>query len=94
MVRIYPKPYNEFMILLAHIIIALVSLGSTTYAFFHPTRLTLRISYLLVALTVATGTYLILMSPAHMLQTCTTGLVYLGVVTLGILAARQRLARV
>ena len=79
------------MILLTHVILALASLGLTTYAFFHPTRLTLRMSYLLVALTVASGTYLILLSPAHMLQTCTTGLLYLSVVALGILAARGRL---
>ena len=81
------------MILLAHITIALFSLAYTSYLFFKPTRLRLKISYGLVALTIASGTYLIVSTKAHMIEACTMGLLYLVVVLAGILASQKKLAK-
>ena len=80
------------MILLAHIIIALSSLFVTAYAFITPTRTSLKVSYVLVGLTIATGTYIAVANPAHMVQACVSGLIYTGFVMAGIIAVRRKLA--
>lgn len=81
------------MILLIHILVAVSSLGVTGYAFLAPSKLKLRVSYALVALTLASGTYLVLSTNARMVQACLSGLAYLGFVSAGIAAARLRLAK-
>lgn len=80
------------MIVLLHVIIAVTSIMVTTLSYVAPSVLKLRAAYGLVAMTLASGFYLVWSEPAHMLQSCMMGLVYLGVVSLGILAARRRLA--
>jgi hypothetical protein len=80
------------MIIILHIAIALISIALTTYTYFRPSALSLRAGYALVGLTVASGTYLTVASPSHMIETCTVGLAYLGIVSIGIIAARTRLA--
>lgn len=80
------------MILLTHIVIALSSLFVTAYAFVTPTQNTLRLSYAFVALTIATGTYIAVANPTHMVQACVSGLIYTGVVLTGIVAVRRKLA--
>jgi hypothetical protein len=77
--------------LLLHITIALLSVAFSTYLYFVPTRVKLRVSYGLVGLTVASGTYLVVASQAAMLRTCMTGLLYVGVMTVVIAAARNKL---
>ena len=79
--------------LLLHIIIALSSVIFTGYTSFTPSKSKLQKAYLLVGLTLATGTYLLLTKPTHMVQTCITGLVYIGLVTVALVFARHRLAR-
>jgi hypothetical protein len=81
------------MILPLHILIALASVVFTSYVFFVPSKLKLQISYALVGLTLASGTVLVVTSPAHMLQACVSGIVYVSVVSVAILAVRQKLAR-
>jgi hypothetical protein len=81
------------MLLIIHITIALSSLIATGLAFFVPTNGKLRASYSLVGLTVASGTVLIVARPTHLVQSCTTGLLYLGLVFTGIILARQKLVR-
>ena len=80
------------MILITHILIALASIGFTTYLYFSPSKKKLYVSYSLVGLTIATGTYLIITMPAHMVQTCIEGLAYLAIVSVGILLAQKKLA--
>jgi len=80
------------MILVLHVLIAVSSLVWTTYLFFSPGRAKLNVSYGLVVATLASGTYLVASSGAHMLQACATGLLYVGLVSLGIASARSRLA--
>lgn len=80
------------MILLAHIIIALTSIAFSTYAFFKPSEAKFRISYVLVAAVLASGTYLVWLNPATLTHLCTTGLIYLGAVTVLLVAAHRKLA--
>lgn len=77
--------------LLVHITIALLSVAFSTYLYFAPSRAKLRASYGLVALTVASGTYLVVATDAAMLRTCMTGLLYVGVMIVVIAAARNKL---
>ncbi len=81
------------MLLISHITIALASLLFAGIAYFRPAPSRLNISYVLVGLTVATGTVLTVRSPAHLMQTCATGLVYLVIVFAAIFSARAKLAR-
>lgn len=81
------------MALILHIIIALASIAWTAYTFFAPSKLRLEFSYALVALTLATGTYLIWTLQTPLLHACLSGLAYVTIVLAGILAIRSRLAR-
>lgn len=80
------------MLLILHIAVAVASLGYTAYVLLSPAQSHLRVIYVLVGLTVLSGVVLIITKPAHMTQTCTTGLVYLAVMFFGIVAIRHRLA--
>lgn len=80
------------MILVTHIIIALSSVAYTTLLLLRPSQTKLYVSYALVAATLASGIYLTVINPASMLRTCTTGLIYVVIVTAGIAVARKRLA--
>jgi hypothetical protein len=80
------------MFILLHVLIALSSVGFTGYTSFFPSKNKITFSYALVALTIGTGTYLIISRPAHMIATCFEGLVYIGVVTIGIIFAQRKLA--
>ncbi len=82
------------MILAAHILIALTSLILALYTLFVPTHRKLLISYILIALTVVSGTYMIIASPSRMAQACVSGLVYLSVVFVMIALARRKLVAV
>jgi hypothetical protein len=78
--------------LIFHIIIALASMIAAGIAFFFPTEKKLRASYVLVALTLITGTYLVWSTHAHIISACTTGLIYLALVGTGIVSARTKLS--
>ena len=80
------------MILPIHIIIAVSSLFYTGYIFFFPSKSKLQVAYVWVGLTLFTGFYLVLSKPAHLTQTCVTGLVYLGFVSYAIVSARHKIA--
>jgi len=81
------------MVLIAHILIAIVSLFFATYTYFAPSQAKLRASYVLVAATLLSGGYLAWARPGHLASVCTTGLAYIGLVSVAILAARSKLAR-
>jgi len=80
------------MALLLHIVIATASLGAVTYAFFSQSHAALRASYALVALTLASGTYLVVTMHANLLSACASGLAYLTIAACGIIATRARLS--
>lgn len=81
------------MIIALHILIALTSVLAVSWAYVRPTTASLRMTYSLTVLTIASGTYLVVIMPAHMIQACTSGLIYLGVMSLGIVFARSKLVR-
>lgn len=81
------------IILPIHIVIALFSVFYTIYVFFNPSKQKLNISYVLIALTVISGTYLAVILPAHITQTCETGLVYISVILAGVFAVKYKLAK-
>jgi hypothetical protein len=81
------------MLVLFHVIIAISSLAYTASVFLSPSNAKLRVSYGLVATTVASGTYLVISTNAKMLQACITGLSYLGLILLGIIATHYKLAK-
>jgi len=80
------------MLVLAHVIIALTSIFYTTYAYFTPSKAKLYTSYGLVALTLASGTYLVISTHSNMLSACATGLIYLGIVSSGLLLTHRKLS--
>lgn len=78
--------------LLLHIIIALSTVGISGFALISPNSNKLRLSYLLTLLTFITGGYLVVLSPAHLVSSCISGLVFLGVVGTMLFAANKRFA--
>lgn len=79
------------MLLIAHIAIALISMAWTGYTYTTPTSHKLYASYGLVFGTLASGTWLIVSTGSPLLKSCLTGLVYLGAVFAGIIAAQRKL---
>jgi hypothetical protein len=71
--------------------IAISSVIYTTMLLLRPSQTKLFTSYALVAATLASGIYLTVVNPASMLRLCTTGLVYVVIVTAGITLARRKL---
>ncbi|MFA5004030.1 MAG: hypothetical protein WC498_02010 [Candidatus Saccharimonadales bacterium] len=80
------------MLILSHVIIALTSVLFSTYLFFRPSQRKLQASYGLTALTVSSGTYLVVSTHAKILEACLTGLMYLGAVGIATIAAHRKLA--
>jgi len=80
------------MVILIHVVIALSSLALTTGLLFKPAQAGFRLAYGLIALTLVSGTYLIFSTGVNILHACTTGLIYLAVVSSSLVAARHRLA--
>lgn len=84
--------YIYCMILILHIFVALTSIISSTVAYLSPTKTKLRTTYGLIALTLASGTYLVWSTHSPLVTSCITGLLYLGVVLSGVVAASRKLA--
>lgn len=80
------------MVLILHICIALASMAYTTYLLVSPAKSKFSAAYSLVALTIASGTYLVVSTHSAILQSCITGLLYLAAVGAGIGGAYYRLA--
>ena len=79
------------MILLLHISIALASIALATISYVWPTASKLRASYALIALTLVTGSALVVSAPAHMLHACISGIIYVVIVTAMVMVARRKL---
>jgi hypothetical protein len=80
------------MILMTHIIIALTSVIYTCFVLVSPSSFKIRGSYALIALTLISGTILVVESNAHLVRACMTGIVYVAVMLFGIALAQYRLA--
>lgn len=79
--------------IILHILIAITSIILTTLAFVRPTRRHLQLNYTFIGLTLGSGTYLILTAPAHMLEICTVGIVYLVASSAFTILAHIKLAK-
>lgn len=77
-----------------HIAIATLSVFAAAFAFILPSRFKLKVTYTLVAATLASGTYLVMSMHAPLARTCLMGLTYTALVTASLIATRQKLARV
>ena len=80
------------MLLTLHIIIAVVSLVYTGHVFISPSNKKLRVVYALVVLTFVSGFSILFQKPSALAQVCFSGLAYLGLVLVGIFAAKRKLA--
>jgi hypothetical protein len=79
------------MILALHLAAAASSLMYVGYLMWRPSQPGFYIAYLLVALTIASGTALVIIKrPEHMATVCTEGLVYLALMAIGIIVARVK----
>ncbi len=81
------------MSIFIHVLIAFASIAFTTYMYLLPSKTKLYVSYGFVALTIGSGTLLIISKPSHMVEACTMGLLYLALVSVGIIATQRKLAR-
>ncbi len=81
-----------FLLLPFHIVVALGSVFCTGYALLSPSGPKLRTSYILLGLTIASGSTMIALKPRLLAQVCEEGLAYTGLMLLGIYAVRFRLA--
>ncbi len=77
--------------MLIHVVIALGSMGYSTYLFIAPAKSRFSIAYTLVGMTLISGTYLVVSMGTPMLRACSTGLFYIGFVSLAIIAAHKKL---
>lgn len=76
--------------LLIHVIVAISSVAFSSYLFFKPSNKNFKISYGLIALTLISGTYLVVATHSALLPACEAGLTYLVVVSVLIFAAQRR----
>ena len=79
--------------IITHVIIALTSIAIASYSFFRPTSSVIKTSYAFIGLTLASGFYLVVEAPAHMIEACSVGVLYLAIVATGTVAARVKLAK-
>lgn len=79
------------MALIFHIFAALSSLALSTYIFFKPSNRGVKTTASLTGITLASGTYVALASHSHILETCLSGLFYIGAVSVGMIAAQVKL---
>lgn len=75
-----------------HILSSLFSLGAATVLWLKPSKKILRVTYILVVLTVCSGGLLAWGAQVPLLQTSVVGLGYLGAVLTGMVQARAKLA--
>ena len=81
------------MIVLFHIIVALLSIGFTTYLFVAPSQKKFYINYALIGLTFVSGAYLVARNTAHLAQSCFSGILYIGFMSTAMIVAHYRLER-
>lgn len=79
------------MILALHILIALGGIVAATINVIKPSRTAFRTTVGLTAGTIGSGVVLTIMNPAHLLQTCISGLAYTTIV-IGLTALAQKRA--
>ena len=79
------------MLLVLHIVIAISSMVIAGLSFISPSSMKLNLSYILTALTLISGTYLVVSRHAAILSACITGLLYVSINYFAIAMAQRKL---
>ena len=79
------------MPVLFHVVIASLGIALSTSVALRPSRVRLRLSYISIALTLASGSYLVIITHSPLLGSCISGLAYLAVTSVGVYIGRRRL---
>ncbi len=80
------------MFLIVHILIALASVGYSTLSIFAPSNKKIKINYIFLGGTWASGFLLVFQNNVSFGHLCLSGILYTGVVTLNIFLAKRKLA--
>ena len=78
------------MALAVHIIAALASLATASYLYFAPSKRRFYATYATTAVMLISGFYLVVATHASLVRACATGLFFLGVVSVLVVAARRK----
>lgn len=78
------------MLVLIHVLVAVSSILYTSYVWLTPAKSRFYISYLLIGLTLISGSWLVWSHSAALLPACSSGLLYLAAVSAALLSARHR----
>jgi len=81
------------MLLVLHIIAALGGIGASTYALYQPSVLRIRVSAILVSLTVISGSIIVIKEHLSIMSVCLSGLLYVGYTASALLLSAHRLAK-
>ncbi|HEY5549642.1 MAG TPA: hypothetical protein VIK37_00310 [Candidatus Saccharimonadales bacterium] len=81
------------MLVLLHVSIAISSLIYTGYVFLSPSKARIYGVYGFIAATLISGGVLAFVAHASLLSVCVSGLLYLGIVSIGIVASHKKLAK-
>lgn len=79
------------MILFTHVVIALLCAIFSIVTYISPSDQRLRISSILILLTLLSGTMLVLSLKTHLVRACMTGLVFVGFSLTALIASKHRL---
>lgn len=82
------------MVVFLHIVIALASIVAATFTLFSPNKTRFLIVYGFIGGTLASGIYLVWLSPTKMLHMCIAGFVYTVAVSAITIVARVRFAKI
>jgi len=74
-----------------HIILAVLSIVTASFAALAPSRIKLWISYFLTFGTILSGAFLVIESPSYFGKACLSGIFYIGVISALSLITRKRL---
>lgn len=80
------------MLIVLHVLVALSGLVASGLAYWRPSASRLGVSYTLVGLTLASGTYLVVASHSGLVGACFSGLLYLAVTLTATILGQRKLA--
>jgi hypothetical protein len=82
------------MVLVIHILASLSSVALTGVNYIWPSKIRMKVDFGLVVVTLVTAIYLIWTNPKDLVSSCVSGITYLTIVLIGILATQRKIARI
>ena len=80
------------MVILLHVAIAILSVAFTTFSAFFPSKFKLNAIYVLTALTLGSGTFLIFSNHTNMTRLCLMAILYIGFTVAGVFVIKKRVS--